>query len=124
MESLVGFTLDKLSNFEARLEAIENRGPPKAFPIFGLGTPAGVSTPKAAFHAPKSLEDIQDPDLREALKAIQTPAHDRKELLTDPQLRYVQWFRKTRGPVTGMVFIFHSFHSVSSSLVKIALSLR
>ena len=48
VESLVGFTLDKLSNIKARLEALErtSTGPPNTFPIFGEGTPVGVSTPK------------------------------------------------------------------------------
>ena len=89
-------SLDKLSNIKARLEALEgtSTGPPNTFPIFGVGTPGGVSTPKP-FEAPMSLEDIKDADLREVLRAIQTPAHDRKKPLTDPQHRYmyVQWYR-------------------------------
>lgn len=110
VECLVSFTMDKLASFEARLDRMESRAPP---PIPHLASifagPSGTSTPKpSAFQAPKKLNDVCDSELRENLRGIQVPSPpDRKELLTDPQLRYVLWYRQTKGPVTGMPFLFH-----------------
>lgn len=114
VEGLVTFTLDKLATFAGRLDHLEKQrttGPPPR--MAALWEAATTSTPRTAFaampafEAPSTLSDIKDGQLRETLSKQNVPARDRKELLTDAQLRYVYFFLEKHGPVTGESTLFN-----------------
>ena len=123
LDGVVGFVLDKLAAFGERLEGLETKvgkleqqqtPPPaskmaKMASIFGPGTsmtstPMATEKPRAeaVFKPPETPDDVQDEQLRAALKDVWLPGpRSRTELLTDAQQRYVCYFLAHAGPATG-----------------------